>query len=48
MTSTNTEVPQLWGALIGGGGGASLYGRHTYFERNMDARLNIYFGRHFA
>jgi hypothetical protein len=31
------------------GGARSLYERHTYFDRNMGARIkNIYFGGHFG
>jgi hypothetical protein len=37
----------------GGGGGrppppSCLYERHIYFQRNMVARQNVYFGRHFG
>jgi hypothetical protein len=53
----SVEVTKLWGAPPGGGGqcwspgggGAScVYEGHIYFERNMGARRNIYFCRHFA
>jgi hypothetical protein len=35
-------------ALLGLWEGASLYEGHLYFERNMGARWNMYFNRHFA
>jgi hypothetical protein len=38
----------LLGGFPSGGGGSCLYEGLTYFERNMDARWNKYFGRHFA
>jgi hypothetical protein len=38
-----------WGGAVGPLGGAScLYAEHIYFECNMDAGQNIYFGRHYA
>jgi hypothetical protein len=41
--------PQPRGALLVICGEARcLYGGHIYFERNMDAKWNIYFGKHFA
>jgi hypothetical protein len=44
----------MWGAsregAVGplGGGASGLYEGSIYFERNVSARRNIYFGRHFA
>jgi hypothetical protein len=29
-------------------GGSCLYEEHIYFEQNIGARSNLYFGRHFA
>jgi hypothetical protein len=50
-----SEVLKLWGAPTGRGrcwssvaGGSCLYEGHICFERNMGARQNIYFGRHFC
>jgi hypothetical protein len=37
------------GGAVGPLGGAScLYEGHICFERNMETRQNMYFGRHFA
>jgi hypothetical protein len=58
FSANRPEVPKLrgapWGAPPGGrrwssGGRASCsYAEHIYFERNMGAKWNIYFGKHFA
>jgi hypothetical protein len=34
--------------VLWGGGASCFYEGHIYFERNIGARFNIHFGRHFA
>jgi hypothetical protein len=42
------EVLKTVGRRWSSRGASLLYEGHIYFERNMGARQNIYFGRHFA
>jgi hypothetical protein len=51
--SVYEEVPKLWDATPGAllflwGGGRLVYMRDIYFERNINARQNVYFVRRFA
>jgi hypothetical protein len=40
--------PLAGGRYVLSGGQSGLYEGHIYFEPNMEEKLNIYFGRHFA
>jgi hypothetical protein len=47
-SSQTVRPPGGGGLLVLSEDASCLYKGHIYFERNMDARQNIYFDRHFA